>query len=149
MLTIIFDIYQRQTDNLKSASTNEAVVYDPAKFNSLDEFCNGAMAELTKMNQIRKAAGHQEIVFSSLNQYIRDRALLKTDIGKRYDIAKPDSGVNQTITWGQIEPIANDAAIMPNGANARKPQKHENTGEINWKCNAVIFATENFNGEIN
>lgn len=108
MLIIIFDIYQRQTDNLKNATTNESVVYEPAKFNSLDEFCSGAMAELAKMNQIRKSAGHTEIVFSSLKQYIQDRALLHTDMGRLYDIVQPDSGVAQTITWGQIEPIAND-----------------------------------------
>ncbi len=108
----MFAMYQEHTDELLFLTGNNAglsVNYTPVKFESLDDFCAGAVAELAVMNRVRTDpnVGQSAIVFSSLSQYIADRATLKADIAKlEPDAVSYDAGVPVTRTWGYIEPIA-------------------------------------------
>lgn len=96
---MIFEIYQTQTDNLKDKS-GLAVNYTPKKFENLDAFCTGAIAELAEINRVRKDAGAEEIVFSSLSVFVADRATLKQDMTSLETIKS-----YATIYWTDVDDI--------------------------------------------
>ena len=37
---------------------------------------------------------------------------------------------------------------MPNGANTRKPEQHENTCNVNWNGDTIVFRAEYFDGDV-
>ena len=55
----------------------------------------------------------------------------------------------ENIKHERVKPVADDATILPDGGNAGKPEKHENTSDINWGGYAIVFCSENFNCKIN
>ncbi len=48
----------------------------------------------------------------------------------------------------RVEPAAEQAAVLPNSGDAGDPKNHEEAGDIDGDGDAVVFATEDFDGKI-
>ena len=64
------------------------------------------------------------------------------------NINTDDEALVESFEHEIVEPFADGATIVPNRGNARNPKKHQDASEVNWDGDAVIFAAENFDGEI-
>ena len=64
------------------------------------------------------------------------------------NIDKDNKTLVESFGHNAVEPIADDAAELPDGADTGEPEKHEDACNINWKSDAVILGAEDLNGKI-
>ncbi len=110
----IFDMYQLHTYN----------TLENYKYEDVDDFLASVKTDLATLNAKRTSDGKTTVSISSLDQYIKDRAMLRADIVsmKAYaDIADSNSG---KILWGEIKGIVGNMVDIPN-CIMRNPSGYE------------------------
>ena len=65
------------------------------------------------------------------------------------DINEDDETLVEGFGEEAVKPIADVATVVPDGADAREPDNHEDAGDIDWQGDAVVFAAEDFDCQIN
>jgi hypothetical protein len=66
----------------------------------------------------------------------------------QYDIDKDNDGLAEDIKHERIKPVTDEATILENGGDARKPDNHENRCNIDWDSNTIVLGAKDFNRKI-